>query len=520
VNGTSMRRSLSEGSAGLFAILTIGTILRFSALAKGFYVDEISTLTVASQPLAAMGETMREIDASPALFPLLLHGWLLLGSADVWVRLLPALFGIGAIGVVYSLGRLLYGPRAALAGAFLMAVAPIHVEYAAYVRAYSLFTLLALCQLTAFYRCIATATQPVPLRRLAVFTALTAALFYTHYLSLLLLAAEGLFSVATLYRTPRTLVRLGVSVVVAGLLFLPGADLLRHNVTFDAQRNAERAEAPPWYRITPDVAGELLFGRRDLGFSSPGVRRTVTVATWVVFAGLLGAGVLAGWRANRQGTMLLLVMAVLPILFYVVSGRKLIAVRFFLPSGAFLLMLAAAGLASLRHWLAAAAIAGAAILAAVPVIHFASRFEWTYDHRAVAAAIETRWHPGDIILFVHPYEALHYRWYLGPDLPLRGLTFTALTEQDTYVIKPPPLSVPVAQQRVRAAASEHRRFWVIGQSARSFSVRDTAEETTLFGWLDGEFEKDQDLTGLVGPDPVVRLYRSRKPALPRPERHR
>ena len=519
MNRASEGRSWSSGPrAGLVAVLAVGAVLRCAALSKGFYVDEISTLTVASQPLASMSETMREIDASPALFPLLLHLWIGLSTADAWVRLLPALFGIGAIAAAHDLGRAMYGPRAALAAGFLMAVAPIHVEYAAYVRSYSLFTLLALCQLAAFYRIVRETGEPT-VRRLAVFSLLTAGLFYTHYLSFLLLAAEGVFALAAGFRAPRLLLRLGLAVGLAGVLFLPGTGLLRHNMTFDAQRNTERVDAPAWYRIIPDVSGELLFGRRDLGFSSAPVRRVVTIATAGLFSWFLAAGLMAGWRTHRSATVLLLLFAVLPLFFYVVSGRKLIAVRFFLPSGAALLVLAAAGLASWRPRRAAAAMACVAILSSIPIIHFVSRFQWTYDHRAVAAAIETGWQPGDIILFVHPYEALHYRWYFGPDVPLRGLTFTPLTEQQTYVIKPPPLSVPAAQGRVRTVARDHGRFWVIGQSPRSFSVRDTAAEAALFEWLDGEYGLEQDLTGIAGPDPVVRRYRSRRPASPAPERY-
>src|SRR5687768_14047233 len=68
------------------AILILAAAPRPAALDKPYYVDEISTLTIASQPLSRMSEAMREIDASPVLYPLLLHGWIALGRSDIWAR--------------------------------------------------------------------------------------------------------------------------------------------------------------------------------------------------------------------------------------------------------------------------------------------------------------------------------------------------------------------------------------------------------------------------------------------------
>ena len=148
----------------------------------------------------------------------------------------------------------------------------------------------------------------------------------------------------------------------------------------------------------------------------------------------------------------------------------------------------------------------------VPIGHFVRDFDWSYDHRGVAEAIESRWRPGDIILFVHPFETFHYQWYLGAERPVMGLTFTPLVEQATYVIKPKPLDVEVAKARALESARTHERLWVVGQSPRSFSSRDAAEERELLAWLDMRFGRLDDLGALTGDDPVVRLYRGRAAA--------
>ena len=509
---TSLTSRPSQRSwAILLAILVLGGWLRTLGLAKPFYVDEITTLTVAVQPLDSMSEVMRKIDASPALYPSLLHFWLKVSHSDEWARLLSAVFGTATILAAFGLARSAFGTRTAFWAAFVIAIAPVHVAYAQYVRNYSLFTLLALLQLWAFLRCVAAGEPDVrPSPRSYVFLMLaTAAMFYTHYLSLLVLIPEGLFALWRLRGRRRRVLESAGAMVIAGLVFLPGVSLLQHNVEFDARRNVDRATPPPIHKVLPDLMGELTLGRRELGFSNPTVRRTVLSAGLVLFGVLLGAGVIAGWRRHREATILLGSFAVLPILAYVVSGRTIIATRFFLPFGAALLIVAAHGLASFGRRTAGVLALALIVMCAIPIRHFARDFTWSYDHRTVAAAIADRWQPGDIILFVHPFEAFYYQWYLGIDRPVLGLTFTPLVEQPTYVIKPAPLDVEAAKARVLAASRTHDRLWIVGQSRRSFTSSDEAQEREVAAWMDEHLGRLEDLGTLTGGAAMVRLYRGR-----------
>jgi 4-amino-4-deoxy-L-arabinose transferase-like glycosyltransferase len=502
--------------------LLMGAGLRVLALTKPFYVDEITTLTVASQPLSAMGEVMRKIDASPALYPVMLHGWLAMSHSDGWVRLLSALFGIATIGAAYGLARAAFDARVGLWAAFVVAIAPIHVEYAQYVRNYSLFTLLAVLQLWAFLRCLVLdlPDRPRLVRDVVMLALATAAMLYTHYLSLLALVPEGLYAMWRFRQAPRRVLGTGAAVAIAALLFLPGVPLLRHNIEFDARRNVDRAAAPAVQKVVPDLFGELLVGRRELGFSDPAVRRSVLAAGVVLFPTLIVTGLVAGWRRYRAPTIVISLFAVVPVFVYLASGRTLVATRFFLPFGLALLLIVAVGLASLGRRLAAALSIVLAVVCAIPIAHFVHAFSWSYDHRAVARAIDARWQPGDIMLFVHPFETFYYQWYLGAERPVLGLTFTPLVEQETYVIKPEPLNLDKARSRASAAAGTHARLWIVGQSARSFTSRDGREERELLEWMDAQLGRIDDLGALTGDDPVVRLYRGRAaaPVAPGPGR--
>ena len=67
------------------------------------------------------------------------------------IRLLPATFGVLAIPVLYLVTRRLFGARAALFAAALLAVSPVHVSYSQFGRYWSLVFLLATIYPYALY---------------------------------------------------------------------------------------------------------------------------------------------------------------------------------------------------------------------------------------------------------------------------------------------------------------------------------------------------------------------------------
>ena len=511
------RSSSSREPRALFvAILLLAAALRAGALDKPFYVDEISTITVASQPFSRMAETMREIDASPALYPVLLHAWIGISRSDAWVRTLPALFGVLAVAVVGLVGRRAFGWRTGLAAAFVMAIAPAHVHYAQYVRNYSLFTLLAAAHVLLFIDWLDDRV-PATRRRAALALLGTVALLYTHYLSVLLFAGEAVAGLWRLKDIRGRVLAWGGIVVLGGVLFLPGLPLFLHNAQFDRVRNADRPDPPSLVRVIPDLAGELMVGQRNLGFDDPVVRRATLAAAAVLFPALWVCGVVRGVRGRSDVVVILCAVSLVPIAIYLGSGRKLVAVRFFLPFAVGYLVLLGHGLASLRGAVRWVAVAALCVVSAIPLAHFYGTYSWSYDHRAVARAMEARAQPGDVVLVTHPYEAFYYRWYLGDRIPVRGLLFTPIDEQETYVIKPAAVRFERARARILEAAADHPRMWLVGQSKRSFAA-DAVEEARIIAWMEGTYHRADDLGALTGADPIIRLYEARSPSSAGPVR--
>jgi hypothetical protein len=91
------------------------------------------------------------------------------------------------------------------------------------------------------------------------------------------------------------------------------------------------------------------------------------------------------------------------------------------------------------------------------------------------------------------------------------VTFTPLTDQTAYVIKPKALDAMAIRSRVEHVMATHRRAWVIGQSTRSFASSPEAEKR-LLTWLTARYGEIGRFDFLTGGDPAIRVFRGGHPA--------
>jgi hypothetical protein len=113
----------------------------------GLWYDELISVTLADRPYPAWLYSALVYEPHPPLFTLLLHIWLRLGRGDTLILLFPVLAGAAAIPALYLAFRHALGPRAAAAGALLLAVHPLALYWSHHARMYAplmLFVSLAL----------------------------------------------------------------------------------------------------------------------------------------------------------------------------------------------------------------------------------------------------------------------------------------------------------------------------------------------------------------------------------------
>ena len=215
--------------------VVVGVALRF-APRSGLWLDEALTVNIAQLPIGEIGDALRR-DGHPPLFYVLLHGWMAIGGdSDGWVRALAGVLSVLGLPLTYMAGHRLAersgaGPlgsrRTGLLALAVMALLPYGVRYGAETRMYSLVITLVLAGYLLVDDLLAGRYRGGRRLLVAGGTALVAAaLLWSHYWSMWLLAGVGLLALWRAWRSPtpeqRTGARLLVGALIAGgVLFLP-----------------------------------------------------------------------------------------------------------------------------------------------------------------------------------------------------------------------------------------------------------------------------------------------------------
>lgn len=122
------------------AVTALALALRLPALGKSFNGDEIFSQQCAVKPIGALLHCVATTDSHPPLYYLLLHGWRLAGSSEVWVRLLSVALGVSTCWLIYSIAALVASRRGALIAAVLAATSPTLIGISQLARNYALVT--------------------------------------------------------------------------------------------------------------------------------------------------------------------------------------------------------------------------------------------------------------------------------------------------------------------------------------------------------------------------------------------
>lgn len=209
----------------VLAIILLAAGLRLYDIdANGLNNDETYTLWLAEHDTAFILRftTLAGQDANnPPLHFLLARALLLVGDEPQLVRLLSALAGTIIVGFTFYLAAHLFDLRIATVGAFLMAVAPLHIAYSRVGRAHILASLWALLSLVFLARILFSEARIGHWVGLVV---ATAAAFWTFHTVFLLALFENAWVLVLWLRrqlSRQVLIRWIISQAVLALLVLP-----------------------------------------------------------------------------------------------------------------------------------------------------------------------------------------------------------------------------------------------------------------------------------------------------------
>jgi mannosyltransferase len=362
--------------------VAVGVVLRFLPR-SGMWLDEALTANISALPIGDIPGALRR-DGHPPLFYLLVNLWGSLGGgSDWWLRALPGLISVLTLPVTYLGARRLAvrademsdrpgrlgAHRTGLIAMALMAVMPFGVRYAAELRMYSLVVLLVgVGYLLADD--LLTGRKGTDLRGLlptaAAACLVAAALLWTHYWAMWLLAAVGLLALWHAWKAQRPERRVGaralvVALIGGGILFLPWVPTLLYQ---------SEHTGTPWGALfgpasvvvisLVDFAGARFGAAQMLSYLLAGLIALAALA--VIDAGrrIILAGSVSH-RVRNELTVLALTMAIAWTVSY--ATRNTFSSRYAAVVYPLFVLCVAAGLAVLRHRRLTAALL-AVILAA------------------------------------------------------------------------------------------------------------------------------------------------------------
>jgi uncharacterized membrane protein len=416
----------------LGALIVAGLALRL-AVTRGIWLDEAITIHQAHLSIHDLFRSLYFGDRQPPLYHLTL--WLTIrafGDSEFAVRLPTLIAGTLVIPALYELGRELYDRRTGLFAAAFATASPLLVWYSQEVRMYTFATLFGLLALLTQLRVIRKGTMG----NWAAYILATAALLWSHYFGLLLIAVQQVIFIAVLVHRKRSgepvkPLALGFAYSAAILIMqlVPLGVFLHHqyqSTSAAAGSPSGTYEPLSFYAVLANMAW-VLWGYQPNGTTE------LLAAMWPLF--LLVSLVLLGRGGSRQ-TLILGTVAIAPVVILIIVSlfdTSLFEVRNFLIVVPLLLLLAARLVTGwIRSPRARLLVSGAILLTLL--IGLAN--EQTnksnprlFDFRGAVQDIKANAGPDSVVLF-EPPDMRYVLDYYAPELRSQALdeTVTARAE--------------------------------------------------------------------------------------------
>lgn len=454
---------------GSFALRLVGVT------GRPFWQDEGLTLyqiQLSLRQILAGGIEVQGVmtqNTHPPLYFLLLGLFgRLVGYDQLAVRWFSIAWSVLTIPILFDFGRRLGDRRIGLVAALLAAASPLYLWYAQEVRMYSMVVCLSALSGYLFWRALTERTW----RLVAVYTLATAALMWTHYTALFLIAVQaGIFVLTIGWKRPKWLIGLSVGLSVAIAPFVP---FIWRRVRVGVERDFS-------FVGLDTIARDLLHSFVS-GVSMPieGIWYFDLLIAALALAGTIWLWQRAGWRAaSILGALLVGPVLLLYAATYIKPMYQ--NVRHLIVVSPYFYLLAAAGLAGLSRLrrqnvpvgsaLAVVVVAGWLVLMGQGTVNYFTDPRYQKDDtRSLFGYIAENFRPGDIVV-LNDAVLSHVLEYEEPQL-----SWTALPNYGTNA------GTPAGRQQFERVIKNWRRVWFI------YSPFDSMldPERLVKKWFEGE----------------------------------
>ncbi len=405
------KHSLSRTEvAALAAILGLYFFLGLFQLGgKSLWLDESFSIRDAL--------SLTHFNKTHPLYFWILSVWMKLGQDEFTLRLLSVLFGALSVGLIYHLGRQLFGSRAGLIAAILLTLCIPHIFYSRQVRFYAPFFTLCLLQMIIFIQL----TRKPAIKGFAAYLFTAAACLLVNPFGIFIWLAQNVYAIFNITKLKRFARQW---FILQGLILLPGlAGFLWFQKYIAFWKN-------PWINYLPEVSlldipyelGRLMLfyysGLAEFSAALPGWVEVMYVSCAAICAGLfllISLLILRG-RLRFEPTLVWLWLVVPVASMYILSvlGIRLWYHRYLYFMAAPWILLLAFGLSRVkRTWLVAVILSAYALLFAVLYVGYLEKpSHWGEDWRAVAGLLKEQDNEkSDLVLAPHScykYPLLYY----------------------------------------------------------------------------------------------------------------
>ena len=388
--------------AALLSLITlIATAIRIHAItAKSFWSDEGFSVEIARLPWSDFLHLLWHREANMVLYYLILRFWLLFGSTEGFVRGLSVLFSVATVPLMYALGKRLFGYRAGLLAAWLLAINAYHVRYAQEARSYALVVFLSVLATWLLTRNL----QKPSSAHWGSYAACTVLIVYSHFFGGFVVLAHWV-SLVFLRRSEIPWRKLVRNMLWFIYLMIP-IEVFSASTGMDAMNWIPKAGAKEILQFLVEITGNY------------GISLVVLVAVAVGSAGFVGW---TTWRIggrNLKGWAFALVFAWLFVpalaVLAVSAARPLFVARYLSPSVPALILIIAAGITRLRPAASAWVLCSAISVCSILGVHSYYRQDFDLirqDWRAATAFVLDHAQSGDGAFFYSSTGRMPFEYY-------------------------------------------------------------------------------------------------------------
>lgn len=358
-SGTRQQRLRECLSVAL--VLLAATALRLYHLGTfSYWQDEVFSL-LQGEHLWDVITTGNFVANHPPGTPVLVRLWMELGmTATEWrTRLLPVLLGLSGIFAAWLVARRLFGPRAALYTAFLLAISPYHIHHSQELKDYILLPLTGTLMVYAFFEAIEGNAK----RWWAAYAILAALACYSELFAGPMLVGLNLWFLLQIRGRMDRLQPWLLANIAGALLFAPQLPIMW------AASKATIVDSTDWWIPAPTLL-TVAYHLKTLAFGYSDTKPLFKVALIAYTAAAMWGVFQSGKKDFRRCGLLLCWFAVPTAIIFGISHltESIFLYRSMIPYSIAFYMLVALGIAALPGvWLSRTALAAAALIVATPL---------------------------------------------------------------------------------------------------------------------------------------------------------